>query len=274
MSPRGGAVRLRGAGAPITRIDLPAPLPSMPALGVRSPICSSPTPTACPSSTAASGAASICRRQSCCNPPAASTRHRSRRQPLLRPHRLLRRQPVRLRLLQASASSAAQPRVAELGPVLGAYHPVIAYNVRRLREISGPRRGVVPHVGHRGGDAGGAAGALPHRRRTHLVRFCGAYHGWWGDVQPGIGQPACRRARPTRCKDMYRGIAAGAAQRARHRLRAGQSAAGAASERQRAARFRAGRQRAARADFDRAAYAEWLQRLARCLHRARHRADF
>ena len=28
-----------------------------------------------------------------------------------------------------------------------------------------------------------------HTRRTHLVRFCGAYHGWWGDVQPGIGNP-------------------------------------------------------------------------------------
>src|SRR5262249_48046276 len=29
-----------------------------------------------------------------------------------------------------------------------------------------------------------------HTRRTHLVRFAGAYHGWWGDVQPGIGNPA------------------------------------------------------------------------------------
>jgi glutamate-1-semialdehyde 2,1-aminomutase len=28
-----------------------------------------------------------------------------------------------------------------------------------------------------------------HTRRTHLVRFCGAYHGWWGDVQPGVGNP-------------------------------------------------------------------------------------
>ena len=28
-------------------------------------------------------------------------------------------------------------RVRDLGPVLGAYHPVIAYNVRRLLEISG-----------------------------------------------------------------------------------------------------------------------------------------
>ena len=27
--------------------------------------------------------------------------------------------------------------VRELGPVLGTYHPVLAYNVRRLREISG-----------------------------------------------------------------------------------------------------------------------------------------
>jgi glutamate-1-semialdehyde 2,1-aminomutase len=28
-----------------------------------------------------------------------------------------------------------------------------------------------------------------HTGRSHLVRFCGAYHGWWGDVQPGIGNP-------------------------------------------------------------------------------------
>lgn len=28
-----------------------------------------------------------------------------------------------------------------------------------------------------------------HTRRTHLVRFCGAYHGFWGDVQPGVGNP-------------------------------------------------------------------------------------
>ncbi len=28
-----------------------------------------------------------------------------------------------------------------------------------------------------------------HTRRRYLVRFCGAYHGWWGDVQPGVGNP-------------------------------------------------------------------------------------
>lgn len=28
-----------------------------------------------------------------------------------------------------------------------------------------------------------------HTKRSHLVRFCGAYHGWWEDVQPGPGNP-------------------------------------------------------------------------------------
>lgn len=28
-----------------------------------------------------------------------------------------------------------------------------------------------------------------HTGKKNLVRFCGAYHGWWEDVQPGIGNP-------------------------------------------------------------------------------------
>jgi glutamate-1-semialdehyde 2,1-aminomutase len=28
-----------------------------------------------------------------------------------------------------------------------------------------------------------------HTKRSHVVRFNGAYHGWWEDVQPGIGNP-------------------------------------------------------------------------------------
>ncbi len=28
-----------------------------------------------------------------------------------------------------------------------------------------------------------------HTGRSHIVRFCGSYHGWWGDVQPGVGNP-------------------------------------------------------------------------------------
>ena len=40
-----------------------------------------------------------------------------------------------------------------------------------------------------------------HTRRTHLVRFCGAYHGWWEDVQPGPGNPLPPRETYT-LKDM------------------------------------------------------------------------
>src|SRR5262245_53187586 len=28
-----------------------------------------------------------------------------------------------------------------------------------------------------------------HTRRSHVVRFCGSYHGWWDGVQPGPGNP-------------------------------------------------------------------------------------
>jgi glutamate-1-semialdehyde 2,1-aminomutase len=40
-----------------------------------------------------------------------------------------------------------------------------------------------------------------HTRRSHLVRFCGAYHGWWEDVQPGPGNPLPPRESYT-LKDM------------------------------------------------------------------------
>jgi glutamate-1-semialdehyde 2,1-aminomutase len=32
-----------------------------------------------------------------------------------------------------------------------------------------------------------------HSGRDKIVRFCGSYHGWWGDVQPGIGNPVTER---------------------------------------------------------------------------------
>ena len=99
-----------------------------------------------------------------------------------------------------------------------------------------------------------------HTGRSHLVRFCGAYHGWWGDVQPGVGNPAPAHETYT-LKDMSERDAARAAHARRHRLRAGQSAAGAASERERAGRLVAGRQRPRSAHFDRAAYADWLKQL-------------
>jgi glutamate-1-semialdehyde 2,1-aminomutase len=81
-----------------------------------------------------------------------------------------------------------QERVRELGPVLGPYHPVIAYNVKRLRAISGLDE-VSFHMSGTEAVMQAVRLARYHTRRSHLVRFCGAYHGWWGDVQPGVGNP-------------------------------------------------------------------------------------
>src|SRR5579871_1681986 len=78
--------------------------------------------------------------------------------------------------------------VRELGPVLGAYHPVLAYNVKRLREISGLDE-VSFHMSGTEAVMQAVRLARYHTRRRFLVRFCGAYHGWWGDVQPGAGNP-------------------------------------------------------------------------------------
>ncbi len=91
-------------------------------------------------------------------------------------------------------------RVRDLGPVLGAYHPVTAYNVRRLREISGLDQ-VSFHMSGTEAVMQAVRLARYHTGRTHLVRFCGAYHGWWGDVQPGVGNPLAARETYT-LKDM------------------------------------------------------------------------
>ncbi len=79
-------------------------------------------------------------------------------------------------------------RVRELGPVLGAYHPVVIENVKHLKEISGLDE-VSFHMSGTEAVMQAVRLARYHTRRSHLVRFCGAYHGWWGDVQPGIGNP-------------------------------------------------------------------------------------
>src|SRR6266566_1014480 len=82
----------------------------------------------------------------------------------------------------------AEARAHALGPVLGPYHPVIVENVARLCGISG-----LDEVSFNmsGTEAVMQAVRLAryHTRRSHLVRFAGAYHGWWGDVQPGVGNP-------------------------------------------------------------------------------------
>jgi glutamate-1-semialdehyde 2,1-aminomutase len=83
---------------------------------------------------------------------------------------------------------AGSARVRDLGPVLGALHPVTAYNVQRLREISGLDQ-ISFHMSGTEAVMQAVRLARYHTRRRYLVRFCGSYHGWWGDVQPGVGNP-------------------------------------------------------------------------------------
>lgn len=79
-----------------------------------------------------------------------------------------------------------------LGPVLGAYHPLIAENVEIIRQVSGLDE-VSFHMSGTEAVMQAVRLARYHTGKTHLVRFCGAYHGWWDGVQPGIGNT--RKAR-------------------------------------------------------------------------------
>jgi glutamate-1-semialdehyde 2,1-aminomutase len=79
-------------------------------------------------------------------------------------------------------------RTQALGPVLGSYHPVVAENAARLKVISGLDE-VSFHMSGTEAVMQAVRLARYHTRRKNIVRFCGAYHGWWEDVQPGPGNP-------------------------------------------------------------------------------------
>ena len=79
-------------------------------------------------------------------------------------------------------------RARELGLVLGPYHPVVADNVARLKQISGLDE-VSFHMSGTEAVMQAVRLAQYHTKRSHIVRFSGAYHGWWDGVQAGIGNP-------------------------------------------------------------------------------------
>ena len=79
-------------------------------------------------------------------------------------------------------------KAAELGPVLGTYHPCVASNAQRLCALSGMDE-VSFHMSGTEAVMQAVRLARYHSRRPYVVRFCGAYHGWWEDVQPGPGNP-------------------------------------------------------------------------------------
>jgi glutamate-1-semialdehyde 2,1-aminomutase len=152
----------------------------------------------------------------------------------------------------------ASALAGELGPVLGPYHPTIAYNVRRLREISGLDE-VSFHMSGTEAVMQAVRLARYHSGRPLLVRFQGAYHGWWGEVQPGVGNPL-----PPRCtltlKDMdARSLRALRARRDVGCVLVNPLQALHPNAAPRADNSLIGRTPASR--FDRAAYAEWLREL-------------
>ena len=79
-------------------------------------------------------------------------------------------------------------RTSALGPVLGSYHPVVASNAARLKALSGMDE-VSFHMSGTEAVMQAVRLARYHTKRKNIVRFCGAYHGWWEDVQPGPGNP-------------------------------------------------------------------------------------
>jgi glutamate-1-semialdehyde 2,1-aminomutase len=149
-------------------------------------------------------------------------------------------------------------RIRDLGPVLGPYHPLVAYNVERLKQISGLDE-VSFHMSGTEAVMQAVRLARYHTRRTHLVRFSGAYHGWWGDVQPGVGNPVPARETYT-LADM--------SERALHVLRTRRDIACVLVNPSQAMHPNAGPAAdSALVDstrgshFDKAAYTEWLKRL-------------
>ena len=149
-------------------------------------------------------------------------------------------------------------RVKHLGPVLGGYHPVVAKNVARLKEISGLDE-VSFHMSGTEAVMQAVRLARYHTGRSHLVRFCGAYHGWWGDVQPGVGNPQPARETYT-LKDMDETSLKVLASRRDiacvlvNPLQALHPNAGAPSDSALADSSRS-------AEFDRPAYTDWLKKL-------------
>ena len=149
-------------------------------------------------------------------------------------------------------------RVSSLGPVLGPLHPVVAGNVARLRMLSGLDE-VSFHMSGTEAVMQAVRLACFHTGRRRIVRLCGAYHGWWGEVQPGIGNPIPTRDTLTLADMSKRTLRVLATRRdvacvLINPLQAMHPNAGAPAD---SALVDSGR----KARFDRAAYTRWLQDL-------------
>jgi glutamate-1-semialdehyde 2,1-aminomutase len=77
-------------------------------------------------------------------------------------------------------------RVKDLGPVLGPVHPIVAENIKMLKEVSRMDE-VSFHMSGTEAVMAAVRMARFNTRRKLIVCFSGAYHGWWDGVQPGLG---------------------------------------------------------------------------------------
>ncbi len=142
--------------------------------------------------------------------------------------------------------------------MLGPLHPVVSGNVARLKAISGLDE-VSFHMSGTEAVMQAVRLARYHTGRRRIVRLCGAYHGWFGEVQPGIGNPVPTRDTLTLADMSERTLRVLATRRdvacvLVNPLQALHPNAGAPAD---SALVDSGR----RASFDRAAYTKWLHDL-------------
>ena len=92
--------------------------------------------------------------------------------------------------------------VKDLGPTLGSYHPCVLENVKRLCALSGKDE-VSFHMSGTEAVMQAVRLARYHTKTQKIVRFCGAYHGWWDDVQPGPGNPMPPASQTLTLREMH-----------------------------------------------------------------------
>ncbi len=92
--------------------------------------------------------------------------------------------------------------VKDLGPILGSYHPCVLENVQRLCALS-KKDEVSFHMSGTEAVMQAVRLARYHTAKTKIVRFCGAYHGFWDDVQPGPGNPMPPASQTLTLREMH-----------------------------------------------------------------------
>ncbi|MGA1068238.1 MAG: aminotransferase class III-fold pyridoxal phosphate-dependent enzyme [Burkholderiaceae bacterium] len=82
----------------------------------------------------------------------------------------------------------AQAIAAPMGATLGGYQHELLEVITRLQGITGHQQFSF-HMSGTEAVMQAVRLARHHTKRRRIVRFAGAYHGWWDDVQPGVGNP-------------------------------------------------------------------------------------